>query len=92
MQLVLDANCFSDPRLANFLSKRKAHKVVFNEYAMIEAYKGNALKNIVESYRIVAQYPDQVKMYLMLQLLWLARHPGEKCGLATNRNAGPDTG
>lgn len=60
MRKIVDANYFSDPRLSSYLSKRRSNKVVLNEYALIEAYKGNALKNVIESNRVLSRYPDQV--------------------------------
>lgn len=60
MKKVIDANFFQDPGLLDYLSSDKMNFVVFPDYACMEAYKGNAIKNISKSIEIVSQFPDQV--------------------------------
>lgn len=60
MKKIIDANFFQDPRLAYYLESDKRNMVVFCDYACMEAYKGNAIKNISQSLEIVSKFPDQV--------------------------------
>ena len=60
MKKIIDANFFSDSQLNTYLKSSKHNKVVFCDYASMEAYKGNALKNIKKSIEIVSKYPNQV--------------------------------
>jgi hypothetical protein len=60
MRKVIDANFLQEPALADYLRFDKRNFVVFSDYACMEAYKGNAIKNISKSIEIVAQFPDQV--------------------------------
>jgi hypothetical protein len=57
---VIDANFFQDLALADYLRSDKSNLVVFPDYACMEAFKGNAIKNISKSVEIVSQFPDQV--------------------------------
>ena len=60
MKKIIDANYFQDPALKAYLSSSKEHFVVFNDYACMEAYKGNSIKSISKSMKIVSSFPDQV--------------------------------
>ena len=60
MKKVIDANFFQDPALADYLRSDRRNLVVFPDYACMEAYKGNAIKNISKSIEIVSGFPDQV--------------------------------
>lgn len=60
MKKVIDANYFQDPSLEAYLKADKSNYVIFPDYACMEAYKGNALKNISKSLIIVSQFPNQV--------------------------------
>ncbi|MBU4343976.1 MAG: hypothetical protein L6247_00880 [Desulfobacteraceae bacterium] len=60
MKKIIDANYFQDPALTDYLRSDKRNFVVFSDYACMEAYKGNAIKNISKSIEIVSQFPDQV--------------------------------
>jgi len=60
MKKVIDANFFQDPDLEDYLKLDKGNIVVFSDYACMEAYKGNALKNISKSLEIVSKFPEQV--------------------------------
>lgn len=60
MKKIIDANFFRDPALADYLRSDNSNLVVFPDYACMEAYKGNAIKNISKSIEIVSQFPDQV--------------------------------
>ena len=60
MKKVIDANYFQDPALENYLRADVSNKVVFTDYAGMEMYKGNAIKNVYNSIQIVSRYPKQV--------------------------------
>lgn len=60
MKKIIDVNYFRDPALANYLRLDKGNKVVFCDYACMEAYKGNALNNIYRTIEIVSKYSEQV--------------------------------
>jgi hypothetical protein len=60
MKKIVDANFFRDSALADYLKLDKGNKVVFCDYACMEAYKGNAIENISRSIEIVSKFPDQV--------------------------------
>ena len=60
MKKVIDANYFQDPALTDYLRSDKSNFVVFPDYACMESYKGNAIKNISKSIEIVSQFPEQV--------------------------------
>jgi hypothetical protein len=60
MKKIIDANLFRDSTLANYLECDKRNKVVFCDYACMEAYKGNAIENISRSIEIVSKFPGQV--------------------------------
>src|SRR5687767_8813886 len=59
---VIDANYLRipAPELESFLQAESSNRVVFNEYACIESYKGNALENIRRSMEVVCRYARQV--------------------------------
>ena len=46
MKKVIDANFFLEQGLEDYLKSDKGNIVVFTDYACMEAYKGNAIKNI----------------------------------------------
>ena len=59
MKKVIDANYFQDTALKDYLRSDKKNFVVFPDYACMEAYKGNAIKNISKSIEIVSN--SQIK-------------------------------
>lgn len=60
MKKIIDVNYFRDPTLNDYLRSDKRNFVVFSDYACMEAYKGNAIKNIFKSIEIVSKFPNQV--------------------------------
>lgn len=60
MKKIIDANFFQATALEYYLSSSGEHFVVLNEYASIEAYKGNAIKSISKSMETVSRFPNQV--------------------------------
>ena len=59
MKVIIDANFLQDPALEEFLRADKENIVVLSDDACMEAYKGNALKNVSKSLEIIANFPDQ---------------------------------
>ncbi|HDL01015.1 MAG TPA: hypothetical protein ENH23_02145 [candidate division Zixibacteria bacterium] len=60
MKKVIDANFFQIPELEDYLKSNIGNMVVFPDFACMEAYKGNAIKNISKSIEIISRYPDHV--------------------------------
>ncbi len=60
MRKIIDANCLQSPRLERYLSTCSSNMAVLTDYAAMEAYKGNTIKSILNSMRIVSEYPNQV--------------------------------
>jgi len=60
MKKVIDANYFQAPALREYLSSSRKNFVVFNDYACMEAYKGNAVKSIYKSIETVSIFPRQI--------------------------------
>lgn len=57
---VIDASYLRLPHLEEFLSADPDNRVVFDDHACMEAYKGPGLRNILNSLEIVGRYPSQV--------------------------------
>lgn len=60
MKKIIDANYFQDPELRAYLASAKENFVVFNDYACMEAYKGDSIISIAKSIEIVSNFPEQV--------------------------------
>jgi len=60
MKKIIDANFLRTPALEYYLKSSSEHFVVLNEYACIEAYKGNAIKSISKSMETLSLFPRQV--------------------------------
>jgi len=66
-RMVVDKNMLEDPQglgdrhpLRAWLAASKDHVAIITDYAQLEMLKGNALKNILKSTEIVAEFPKQV--------------------------------
>jgi hypothetical protein len=57
---VIDANYFQDPALEGYLRASERNKVVLPDCACMETYKGDPIKNVCRSIRIISRYPKQV--------------------------------
>ena len=62
MKKIIDANYFQSTELESYLSSSSKNIVIFNDYACMEAFKGNAIKSISKSLAIVSKYPSQVEI------------------------------
>jgi hypothetical protein len=60
MRRVLDANCFQDPLLDEYLRSSTDNFVVFTDFACMETYKPASVANIYKSIQVAARYPAQV--------------------------------
>ncbi len=60
MRRVLDANCFQDPLLEEYLRSSPDNFVVFTDFACMETYKPASVANIHKSIQIAARHPAQV--------------------------------
>jgi len=60
MKKVIDANCLSHPILEEFLDSDSSNMAVLTEFAGMESFKGDAVKNICQSMSILCNYPKQV--------------------------------
>lgn len=60
MKKVLDANCFQDPLLEEYLHASPENRVVFTDFACMETYKPASIASIHKSLSIVSRYPAQV--------------------------------
>ena len=60
MKKIIDANCLSDPILDEFLNSDSSNMAVLTEFAGMESFKGDPVKNICQSMSILCNYPKQV--------------------------------
>jgi len=60
MKKVVDINYLQKPELEDYLAKSRDNYVVLTDYASMEIFKCNALKNLACKMKIVSQYPNQV--------------------------------
>lgn len=60
MKKIVDINYLQKPELEDYLAKSRDNHVVFTDFACMEIYKCNALKNLACKIKIVSQYPNQV--------------------------------
>lgn len=60
MRRVLDANCFQDPMLEEYLAASRDNHVIFTDFACMETYKPASVESIYKSIQVAARYPAQV--------------------------------
>lgn len=60
MRKIIDANCLTDSLLEEYLKSSRNNIIVLKEFAGMETYKGDPLKNVCHSMKILCQYPSQV--------------------------------
>jgi hypothetical protein len=81
MRKIVDSNFLQCPALHSYLSSSAHHYAVLNDYAAMEAYKGDTLASIYHSMSVLRQYPGQVI---------ILRSTGDICGLTTFGAGLPD--
>ncbi|MBB3916185.1 hypothetical protein [Rhizobium fabae] len=57
---VVDSNAMQSDALRSFLSASASNYAVLNDYAAMEAYKGNTLTSVFRSMRIASEFPQQI--------------------------------
>ncbi|RDJ01383.1 hypothetical protein B5K06_33615 [Rhizobium grahamii] len=57
---VVDSNAMQSEALRSFLSSSTNNCAVLNDYAAMEAYKGDTLISIFRSMEIVCEFPRQI--------------------------------
>lgn len=60
MRKVIDANCLDNPKLEEYLQSDLKNMAVLTEFAGMEVHKGDPVKNVCHSMKILCQYPAQV--------------------------------
>lgn len=60
MRKIIDANCLSDPTLEEYLKSDQSNMAALTEFAGMEAHKGDPVKNICQSMKVLCQHPRQV--------------------------------
>jgi hypothetical protein len=60
MRKIVDSNFLRDDALKSYFSSSRWNFAILNDYAAIEAYKGDTLKSIYHSMEILTEYPKQV--------------------------------
>lgn len=59
-RLIIDSNVMQSEILRNYLSASENNYAVINDYASMEAYKGNTLTSIFRSMEILSEFPKQI--------------------------------
>lgn len=57
---IVDSNAMQTELLRSYLSSSAQNYAVFNDYASMEAYKGNTLTSIYRSMEIASEFPRQI--------------------------------
>jgi hypothetical protein len=60
MRKIIDSNFLRSDELRTYLSRSRRNEVVLNDYAFMEAYKGDTLNSIYHSMEVLVGYPRQV--------------------------------
>ncbi|HBG26372.1 MAG: hypothetical protein A2Y10_11435 [Planctomycetes bacterium GWF2_41_51] len=60
MKKVVDINYLQEPELNNYLRQSKDNFIILSDFACMEIYKTNAIKNLYSKFEIVSRYPKQV--------------------------------
>ncbi|HEX7855325.1 MAG TPA: hypothetical protein VF503_16705 [Sphingobium sp.] len=78
-RIVVDKNMLEDDGLREWLAQSKDNVAIVTDYAKLEMLKGNALKNILKSTEILAEFPKQVRMVKPIEVV--SGLKGKKKGL-----------
>ncbi len=79
MEYVVDSNYLQSTKLRDFLGQSTNNIAIINDYAAMEAYKGDTLKSIFPSMEILSEYPEQVVVLKGTQAICGLR--GRRAGL-----------
>lgn len=77
IRTVIDSNALQTPELRAYLARSSANFAVLNDYAAMEAYKGDTLVSIFRSMDILTNFPRQVIVL---------KTTGKICGLRGRAN------
>jgi hypothetical protein len=95
-RMVADKNMLEDPKnlgpkhpLRAWLAASKDHIAVVTDYAQLEMLKGNALKNILKSTEILAEFPKQV--HILKPITTVSSLKGKKKALKKRLTSGGGT-
>jgi hypothetical protein len=78
MRVIADSNYLRSEELRTYLSKSRSNKVVLCDFVELEMLKGDSLTTIIESTKILADFPKQV--ILLKETPTAARLRGRKKG------------
>ncbi|WP_213772880.1 hypothetical protein [Bradyrhizobium sp. dw_78] len=78
MRKVVDRNYLQSPKLRDYLAASRWNRVVLTDYAAMEAFKGDALTNIVSATEILCEFPRQVIILKSTSIV--AQLKGRRCG------------
>jgi hypothetical protein len=78
MRMVVDRSYLQLPELREYLAASKNNRAVLTDYAAMEAFKGDALQNIVTATAILREFPN--KVVVLKSTAILATLKGRRCG------------
>jgi hypothetical protein len=78
MRKIVDRNYLQSPKLRDYLAESRRNRVVLTDYAAMEAFKGDALINIVTATEILREFPKQVIVLKSTNVT--AGLKGRRCG------------
>jgi hypothetical protein len=78
MRKIVDRNYLQSPKLRDYLTESRRNRVVLTDYAAMEAFKGDALINIVTATEILCEFPKQVIVLKSTNVI--AGLKGRRCG------------
>jgi hypothetical protein len=79
MRKIVDRNYLRSPKLQAYLAESRRNRVVLTDYAAMEAFKGDALINIITATEILREFPKQVIVLKSTNVI--AGLKGRRCGV-----------
>jgi hypothetical protein len=78
MRKIVDRSYLQSPKLRDYLAASRSNRVVLTDYAAMEAFKGDALINVVTATEILRDFPKQVIVLKCTNVI--AGLKGRRCG------------
>jgi hypothetical protein len=78
MRKVVDRNYLQSPELRDYLAATRKNRVILTDYVAMEAFKGDALQNIVTATNIIREFPRQVVVLKSTGVISTLK--GRRCG------------
>jgi hypothetical protein len=78
MRKVVDRNYLQSAELRDYLAESRKNRVVLTDYAAMEAFKGDALQNILTATDIIRAFPKQVVVLKSTYVVSTLK--GRRCG------------